>query len=215
MKITRSAVQPQAILDFEKELTGIGEGITFAPVKVTAFRYDVQLALTVNKPAKCKYTQLDVRQLVQDIYKKYSGMENFIHIDTVEDVYNHLSGAWEPIFKHNIPVKAGWLLFYWRNLQGSVKVTGENLHEILEEYSDPSEGCFIFGKPNSPYTRTLPVTGTFAILKDGVLDTFYSDNNGRGLFLHLSKKISAGESAQQAVRSFFGNKFYSFEMPHE
>ena len=212
MKITRSAVQPQAILDFEKELTGIGEGITFAPVKVTAFRYDVQIALTVNKPAKCKYTQLDVRQLVQDIYKKYSGMENFIHIDTVENVYNHLSGAWEPIFKHNIPVKAGWLLFYWRNLQGSVKVTGENLYEVLEKYSDPREGQFVFGSATSPYWR-LPITGTFAILKDGVLETLYSENSGRGLFLHLSKKISAGESAQQAVRSFFGEKCYTFQMP--
>lgn len=215
MKITRSAVQPQAILDFEKELEEIGEGITFAPVKVTEFRYDVRLAITVNKPAKCKFAPSDICRLVREIYEKYKGTENFTCIDTVENVYNRSSGAWEPVFKYNIPVKAGWIIFYWRNLQGSVKVTGENLHEILEKYSDPSEGRFIFGKRKFPYTWVLPITGTFAILKDGVLDTFYSDNSGRGLFLHLSKKISAGESAQQAVRNFFGDNFYSFEMPHE
>ena len=214
MQIKRSQIQPQGVLDFEKELEGLGNGLKFAPVQVQSFHYDVQLSITVSLPANGKLKKQDVVALVREIFAKYEGKADFIFCDTKEQVYHHFDG-WSVQECFNVPVKAGTLLFYWRNLQGSVKVTGENLHDILAEYSDPSEGRFIFGKPKLPYTWDLPVTGTFAILKDGVLDTFYSDNNGRGLFLHLSEKISAGESAQQAVRSFFGDKFYSFEMPHE
>lgn len=215
MKITRSAVQPEGVLAFENELESIGHGIKFGPVQVGSFRYSTQLAITVSKPANCKMSEGQIQEFVRQTYEKYRGQEDFIRCDSTETVYD--GRDWHRIEKQNIPVKADTYspILYWRNLQGSVKVTGENLHDVLEKYSDPSEGRFVFGKPNSPHSWVLPVTGTFAILKDGILETFYSDNSGRGLFLHLSKRISAGESSQRALRSFFGKNFYSFDMGGE